>query len=579
MSFGFKLMLTVVIVVGLLTTLSLYQTEQYVVEFYSTFMRQQFEEEVERFNEKEAAELRSLQDKMQGATDSVRLFASLEEGLDSPSLLENFYVDLKYEVRSILDVYDHLEKYAKPMVLFIQFDGSMFGDPIYSDTPAYQDFAMRLREFSTAIDTFESPVLGYFSQMTGRSKRIFYRMAAVPFVDNYQQEFWGALVFALPLEEQPAGLTSNRIQRGMIIENSVFGPDTLKSVLNEELGKSGIGKTGIEPRDYIVDGHPYLAFFYQLVKVEGFVSAYQVSFFSLLESQLLLDSVQNTIVGIGLFSLILLLVLISISSHGLTMPLMALERATEEIQKGNFEVRVTPKSKDEVGRLGRRFNDMAAELATKEKYRAVLDKVTDRDVADALINGQMELGGEVVHCSVVFCDIRGFTPLTENMEPGEVIEMLNEHMTVLTKVAYENNGVVDKFVGDEIMILFGAPRSYGNDALNAFNCAVAMIEERIRLNAEGKWKMAIGIGISTGEVVAGCMGSDDRLNYTVLGERVNLAARLCSAAGRNEIVMDDQTRANFEWQENMTEEKIISLKGFSTPIKTSVIKIRDTFSG
>src|SRR6185436_14210849 len=104
--------------------------------------------------------------------------------------------------------------------------------------------------------------------------------------------------------------------------------------------------------------------------------------------------------------------------------------------------------RDEVGALSESFNEMAEDLALKERYKTVLAQVTDKEVAEQLISGQMTLGGEVRRVSVLFCDIRGFTPLTENMPPAEVITMLNEHMTVMNRVVHRHYGDVDKFVGD-----------------------------------------------------------------------------------------------------------------------------------
>src|SRR5439155_735991 len=129
------------------------------------------------------------------------------------------------------------------------------------------------------------------------------------------------------------------------------------------------------------------------------------------------------------------------------------------------------------------FNEMTAGLALKERYRSVLDLVADREVADDLIAGRLTLGGELREASVVFCDVRGFTALTERMEPGEVIALLNEHMTALTRVVYANGGVVDKFVGDQVIALFGVPRSTGHDAYAAVRAAREMIEARTTLNA------------------------------------------------------------------------------------------------
>ena len=173
------------------------------------------------------------------------------------------------------------------------------------------------------------------------------------------------------------------------------------------------------------------------------------------------------------------------------------------------------RSRDEVGQLASSFNEMAEGLAQKERYRTVLNMVADEKVAQRLIAGELTLGGEEREISVLFCDIRGFTALTQNMPPAEVIEMLNEHMTALICVVKEHRGMLDKFVGDMLMAIFGAPVRYGNDTLNAARCALRLVRVREELNQTSRHKLPIGISLATGTVVAGCMGSADRLNYKI----------------------------------------------------------------
>jgi class 3 adenylate cyclase len=209
---------------------------------------------------------------------------------------------------------------------------------------------------------------------------------------------------------------------------------------------------------------------------------------------------------------------------------------------------------------------MVAGLALKERYRSVLDLVADREVAEDLIAGRVTLGGELREASVLFCDVRGFTALTERMEPGEVIALLNEHMTALTRVVYANGGVVDKFVGDQVIALFGVPRSTGLDAYAAVRAAREMIEARTTLNQRAARPLDVGIGVASGTVVAGCLGSADRLNYTVLGERVNLAARLCAQAGRMEVLIDDATQRRLGALIGVEAVPPLALKGFSAPV-------------
>jgi len=167
---------------------------------------------------------------------------------------------------------------------------------------------------------------------------------------------------------------------------------------------------------------------------------------------------------------------------------------------------------------------------------------------------------------VLFCDIRGFTARTEHMAPADVIGFLNEHMTALTRIVHEHHGVVDKFVGDALMAIFGAPEAGVHDAYDAVRAGWRMLEARASLNAGARDALAIGIGIASGQVVAGCMGSLDRLNYTVVGERVNLAARLCSQAGPMEVLIDDPTRRQVADLVSVEALPAIKLKGFTTPV-------------
>jgi class 3 adenylate cyclase len=239
--------------------------------------------------------------------------------------------------------------------------------------------------------------------------------------------------------------------------------------------------------------------------------------------------------------------------------------ATDNIRRGDYAARVPERGADELAVLARSFNAMAEDLALKQKYRSVLDKVTDRDVAESLLTGDLRLGGETREATVLFCDIRGFTEMTEAMGPQEVVRLLNEHMTVMTRLVYEHGGVVDKFVGDLIMAVFGAPKSYGNDALNACRCAMAMVDACARAAAaEGlRHGLRIGVGIATGNMVAGCMGSEDRLNYTVVGEKVNLASRLCDSAGPMEVLVDERTRALAGEEIETENARTPSFKGVS----------------
>lgn len=146
-------------------------------------------------------------------------------------------------------------------------------------------------------------------------------------------------------------------------------------------------------------------------------------------------------------------------------------------------------------------------------------------------------------------------------------------MSAMCEVIYAHGGMVDKFVGDLVMAVWGAPKSSPDDALRMARCALAMQAERERLNAAGGRPIRIGIGIAYGPVVAGCMGSTSRVNYTVLGARVNLASRLCSAAKAGEVVADDAVRERLDGSIAATALEPFPVKGFSEPIVAHVLRL------
>lgn len=293
-----------------------------------------------------------------------------------------------------------------------------------------------------------------------------------------------------------------------------------------------------------------------------FPPACQVALYSLKAELAEEAELRTKIINIGLIAFAGALVLILFVTRGLMRPIRKLVDGTEQIRKGNFDVKVKVRSTDEIGQLAQSFNEMAEGLRMNQKYQRLLSQVADRMVAEQLINNEAALGGELREVSVLFCDIRGFTGLTAGMPPHEVIALLNEHMTALTSLVHEHCGVVDKFVGDMVMALFGAPSAYGDDALRAAECALRMVQVRDHLNETGRWNFQVGIGIATGTVVAGCMGSNERLDYTVLGERVNLASRLCSQAWEGTILIDENTREQLGDAAIVNPLPEMELKGF-----------------
>jgi class 3 adenylate cyclase len=288
------------------------------------------------------------------------------------------------------------------------------------------------------------------------------------------------------------------------------------------------------------------------------------------------ESIQRVALMAGLGALALAVVLSILLSRGFAKPVRALVAATERVAGGDYEVRVETESRDELGTLAEAFNEMTHGLLLKERYRGVLDKVVSREIADELLKGEIVLGGETRRVTTLFADIRGFTAMTEGMEPQRVIALLNEFMERASDAVHAEGGVVDKFVGDELMAVFGAPVARGNHADQAVRAAIRIRQAMDAVNrdraARGEAPLGVGIGINSGPAVAGNMGSPGRLNYTVLGESVNIASRLCDQAAAGEILVVEPFLAALETAVDAQPLGPRSFKGISAPLPVYTIR-------
>jgi len=210
--------------------------------------------------------------------------------------------------------------------------------------------------------------------------------------------------------------------------------------------------------------------------------------------------------------------------------------------------------------------------------RARLQRLFSPAVAELVANGRLEVkqGGEPRRATVLFADIRGFTSMSEIMSAGEIVDLLNGYFERMVDVVFRFDGTVDKFVGDEIMALFGAPASRSDDAIRAVKAALAMLDELERFTREREAKkqpvFQIGIGVNTGDVVAGYIGSSKALQYTVIGAPVNLANRLCARARDGHFIVVSETtwKEVQEWFQTEELEPMV-LKGISQPVRAFVV--------
>ncbi|MFO0651515.1 MAG: adenylate/guanylate cyclase domain-containing protein [Polyangiales bacterium] len=226
--------------------------------------------------------------------------------------------------------------------------------------------------------------------------------------------------------------------------------------------------------------------------------------------------------------------------------------------------------------LARRIEDEA--LA-----RARFQRLLSPAIAELVVSGKVEVkqGGEPRVTTMLFSDIRGFTSRSETMQAGDIVSMLNDYFERMVEIVFKYEGTLDKFVGDEIMALFGAPVSHPDDAVRAVRTALAMLDDLRAFNADratqGKPSFEIGIGINTGDVVAGYIGSSKAMQYTVIGAPVNLAARLCSAAHGMQVLIAETTWNLVKDEFEVRELEPIKPKGIAQPVRVfEVLRDRTT---
>ncbi len=255
------------------------------------------------------------------------------------------------------------------------------------------------------------------------------------------------------------------------------------------------------------------------------------------------------LLALFLLSTVLAVIAAVFIARRVTRPVLTLAHGAERISAGFYDTIGDIGVDDEFGTLASAFDDMVRGLIERDQVHAILGKVVSPAIAEELLSRRIDIGGQEREVSVLFSDIRGFTTLCEGRAPTAILTMLNTYLSEMSAQIDQRAGVVDKYIGDAVMALFGAPIGAADDPQRALETALAMVAALPALNqrfgADGWPPLRIGIGIHSGIAVAGNVGSLTRLNYTVLGDAVNLAARienLCKLYGVP-IVVSETTMA------------------------------------
>jgi adenylate cyclase len=267
--------------------------------------------------------------------------------------------------------------------------------------------------------------------------------------------------------------------------------------------------------------------------------------------------------------------------RSLVRPVHDLVSATEEVERGNLQTEIAIRTRDEIGQLARSFNHMLAEMRVKERIKDTFGRYVDPRIVESLLGNPdtLEREGERQDCTVYFSDIAGFTGLAELLTPAAVLRVINSYFTLMSEPIRDNQGIIDKYIGDAIMAFWVPPFTERED--HARLACLSALDQRERLAAfqarlpqltglrHGVPAIQMRIGIATGEVVVGNVGSEVSKNYTVIGDTVNLAARLEALNKQygTGILIAGTTEALAQGAIEAREIDLVAVAGKSEPIR------------
>ena len=560
MTFRAKLQQTILAVVAGTTAAVLVVAQSQNSASYRALVDTMFRQQMETFRKEQEARLTDAKKQAARLAESVRLFAALEEG--DPETY-NVAAD---ELR--LAEVDFFRLASRETGLMPPPEQNRAG---YLTARQEEELAAVLGGAAQTMPDADTEPQAGFVALPSETGPELYRVLAMH-IRNFDTTV-GTLFLGQSVARFTPAAERGSDETGVM--SLFFGGDFFiaPGVGGNVLGEvEKVMRTGAEEMlpegfSFFLEGVEHKAAAHRLNEGSAFAPAWLVSVFSLADLEARQRQLLWRVAGIGAGALALAWLLGGIFSRQLSRPIHTLVAAAQAVRAGDLETRLPEAGVDEFAKLNLSFNEMTEGLALKERYHSVLSMVTDASVAEQMMAGKIKLGGEVREVSIMFCDIRGYTAMSAGRDPAEVIAILNRHMGALTEVVYRWHGVITQFAGDAIMAVFGAPARHGDDAVNAVRCALEMLAARARLNEGSALPLGVGIGIATGTVVAGCIGAEKRADYTVVGERVNLAARLCDVAAAGQVVIDETTRSRLPGDvgtEAMPE--LFKLKGFTNPV-------------
>lgn len=289
--------------------------------------------------------------------------------------------------------------------------------------------------------------------------------------------------------------------------------------------------------------------------------------FGRMPSMKAIDSLVSYLVFWGV-SMFLALHLGKIIAQAFIQPINEIINKVALIEKGDFDAQVQVTSKDEIGLLAQAINRMGSGLERREKVEKTFRQYVDPKIAEKILdNVETEFGieGQNLEAVVMFADIRGFTSLSEKTSPQEIVKLLNQFYERMVKIVQDHHGVIDKFIGDNMMAVWGVPHPVAGAEKHAVRAALAMLQEvkewNEELKAGGYPDIGVGIGLNVGQVLAGSIGCADHMEYTVIGDVVNTAQRAESHAKRQQLVVTEEMQKRLQDVLIATPLEPIKVKG------------------
>lgn len=306
-----------------------------------------------------------------------------------------------------------------------------------------------------------------------------------------------------------------------------------------------------------------------------------------LEASRVKKTMITVLIAVSLMAVVVILlvsVVATILGNMITRPITELAKGAHEVAKGNYDYVVPVLREDELGELTHSFNDMTRGQKERLNLRNTLEKLLSKELAELAGQQGMVLGGQKTDCTLVFTDFAGFSTISQWMSANEAVAQLNDYFRMLIPIIKKYQGFPDKYIGDAIVAIFGAPIHFKDHAGQALRCAIEMQRALRRLN-EGRRKEGLPVfemrvGINSGDVIVGAIGCDMKLEYTSIGETTNLANRMESACEIGHVLIAEGTYRRLKAEDFAdvtidTVPSLVQVKGYLEPVKAYRVLIDD----